>query len=147
MRTILLSIAALSVIAGGAAAQQGHTGHTQPGAMQPGAMPPGMMHGSMSPEMAAMHGGPQAGPEFMANMHRMMQAMMTQSMDPDPARAWALMMIPHHQGAIDDARVVLKYSKDPDVRRIATTTIEENEKGIAELQAWLDQHGGRTSKH
>jgi uncharacterized protein (DUF305 family) len=46
-------------------------------------------------------------------------------------------MIPHHQGAIDMAEVVLKYGKDEQARKWATDIIREQKREIAEMQAWL----------
>lgn len=107
----------------------------------------GMNHGamgmSMSREMQMMHGGP-AGPEYHANMQKMHQAMMQQSMDADPTRSWAKSMIAHHQGAIDNSRTVLKHTRSAEARRLATKTIQENERGQAELRALLASGGGST---
>ncbi len=50
----------------------------------------------------------------MARMHHDMMAPPTG----DPDRDFARMMIPHHQGAIDMARVQLQYGKDPRLRRL-----------------------------
>lgn len=142
MKTTAAFCSVLTMVAAAAQAQQpaqGHAGHS----MQPGSMQhKSMQHGAMSAEMAAMHGGPQAGPEYMAIMDRMHRDMTTQSMDPDPTRAWALMMVPHHQGAVDSSRVVMRYTQDPEARRLAAKTIEMNEKDRAELQSWLARHGG-----
>jgi uncharacterized protein (DUF305 family) len=112
-------------------------------AQQPkgGPMPKGgMEHGQMMQGDHSMHGGP-AGREYMDVMHRMNQQMM-QVNDRDPGRAFALMMIPHHQGAIDSARVVLKHTKDAELRRMAEKSIEDQQKEIAELRSWLERHGG-----
>ena len=59
--------------------------------------------------------------DAMARMHRDMD--MPSSGDPD----WdfAAMMIPHHQGAVDMARIELQSGKDPVLRRLAQGIIVE----------------------
>jgi uncharacterized protein (DUF305 family) len=46
-------------------------------------------------------------------------------------------VIPHHQGAIDIAKVQLKYGNDPELRKMAEKIISDQEKEIGEMQAWL----------
>ncbi|MGG5818428.1 CopM family metallochaperone [Falsiroseomonas sp. HW251] len=66
-------------------------------------------------------------------MHRDMAIRYTGNPDLD----FAASMIPHHQGAIEMARVQLRYGTDPEMRRIAEEIIRAQEAEIAELRAFL----------
>jgi uncharacterized protein (DUF305 family) len=50
-------------------------------------------------------------------------------------------MIPHHQGAVDMANVVIKYGKDPELRKVAEGIVKAQEEEIAFMKAWLAKHG------
>ena len=96
----------------------------------------GMQHGAMpgTPGRATMSANHQ---EMMQSMERMNRDMMGAPMIDDPDRDLANMMIPHHQGAIDMARIYLRDGKDPEIRRMAEKVITDQEREIAEFQAWL----------
>jgi uncharacterized protein (DUF305 family) len=51
-----------------------------------------------------------------------------------------LKMIPHHQGAIDMAKVALEHGTDPDTKLLAEAIIAAQEREIAEMQDWLERN-------
>lgn len=46
-------------------------------------------------------------------------------------------MIPHHQGAIDASQILLKYSKNPTIRKIAQRIIKDQKAEIEEFSTLL----------
>jgi len=72
-----------------------------------------------------------------AKMHKGMDIRFANDSDIDFIRG----MIPHHQGAIDMAKVVLQYGKDEQTRKWAGDIIREQEREIAEMQVWLKRKG------
>ena len=61
-------------------------------------------------------------------------------MSGDPDKDFVMMMLAHHQGAIDMAKVELKYGKDPTLRVLAEEIIEAQGKEIKEMKEWSAAH-------
>ena len=57
----------------------------------------------------------------------------------DPDRDFAAMMIPHHQGAVDMAKIELQFGKNPVLRRLAQGIIVEQLQEIEVMQRELWQ--------
>lgn len=74
----------------------------------------------------------------LAKMHHPMELGIK---NPDPDAAFVLGMIPHHQGAIDMARIQLQYGTDPANRRLAEEIIASQQHEIQEMKAWLAAKG------
>jgi hypothetical protein len=93
---------------------QGHQGHGQPSSA------------SAAPSTRAFE-------EANAKMHRDMAISFTGNADVDFVRG----MIPHHQGAIDMARVVLQHGTNEQTKKWANEIIAAQEREIAEMRDWL----------
>ena len=50
-------------------------------------------------------------------------------------------MIPHHQGAVDMAKIVLAFGKDPEVKKVAEGIINAQEAEITSMKEWLKKQG------
>ena len=66
---------------------------------------------------------------------------MTMSFTGDPDVDFAQGMIPHHEGAIAMANIVLEYGEDEEIRQLAEEIIAAQENEIAFLREWLTQKG------
>jgi uncharacterized protein (DUF305 family) len=55
-------------------------------------------------------------------------------------------MLPHHQGAVDMARILLKHGKDPAVRKLAREIIKAQDVEIAFMKKWLAKDAKKTAK-
>lgn len=144
-RLLLPAIAIVALVSVAAHAQSG------PGMM----MQKGQMnHGQMGQGQSGMHGGMQHGQggaqskgdrsasslAFAAanqKMHEDMAITYTGDADADFVRG----MIPHHQGAIDMAKIVLAFGKNAEIRKLAEDVIKAQEGEIAMMRDWLKKNG------
>lgn len=165
-----LAAAALIFAAGGAVAQaQDHDAHhpkeapaaaAQPAEPAPDTEPGkgkdmgGMMDPAKMKMMKDMHGkmmgggmdmgpkgdtGPSSAAFAAANakMHQDMAITYTGDADVDFVKG----MIPHHQAAIEMAKILLQYGKDPENKKLAEDIIKAQEGEIASMTAWLKAKG------
>jgi hypothetical protein len=93
-----------------------------------------------------MHGGAAvaattAEAAYGAAMDRMHGPMMQGIANADPDVAFVLGMIPHHQGAVDMAEIVLKFGKDARNQHFAREIIHTQTREIGEMREWLKQKG------
>ncbi|MDK4735035.1 DUF305 domain-containing protein [Rhizobium sp. CNPSo 3490] len=91
----------------------------------------------MSKPMTGHDDSSQAFKKANDKMHEDMMIKYSGDADTDFVRS----MIPHHQGAIDMAKIELQYGKDPDLRKLAEAVIKAQEAEITEMNAWLKAHG------
>lgn len=143
---------------GGAQVQTGAQARPMPGMMGQGGMMSGMgqtmtncpmMQGGMAGMSGQGMGGMQIsqprGDQSVGSlalnavnqrMHREMDMDYTGSVDIDFARN----MIAHHQGAIDMAKIVVAFGKDPRIRELAQDIIKAQEDEIGTMKSWLAQN-------
>jgi uncharacterized protein (DUF305 family) len=109
-------------------------------------------------QSAAVSGPPAPTAKFVASTEKTFDQLMRDAMDvmhkgmhsapytSDPDRDFVTMMIPHHQGAIDMAKTLLLYGKDPQMRRLAQEIITDQESEIQLMRLWLKNSQNPTQR-
>ena len=114
MRSIICAGALLGLLVGTALAQHTH-------------------HGSTAADSASTKAFKAAADK----MHKDMAIDYSGDADVDFVRG----MIPHHQAAIDMAKVQLAHGKDPAIRKLAEEVIRAQEAEIVPMKDWLQRRG------
>ena len=94
---------------------------------------------AIAAEMHMSGADSEVGKAFMTANDKMMKAMAI-APTADADRNFVVMMIPHHEGAIEMAKIELQFGKDPQLRQLAEAVIVAQEKEIAEMKVWLAGH-------
>ncbi len=110
------------------------SGFARPGFAQTSPTMPGM------PKAPGPSAASPADQAFMAAMDRM-NATMKVPLTGNPDADFVAMMIPHHQGAVDMAKVELQYGKNEQLRRMADRIVTAQTKQIDALRRWQARHG------
>ena len=76
--------------------------------------------------------------EMDKGMARMMQDMHGPGYTGNPDHDFLAMMIPHHEGAVDMARLVLQHGNDPVTRKLAEDIIASQRVEIEGMQRRMD---------
>ena len=88
------------------------------------------------------HGGGDASQAYMDAMTAMDSQMKAMDMTGQPGIDFALMMIPHHQSAIDMAKAYLESGEnDPELVKLSQEIVAAQESEIAFLRGWLAKNG------
>ena len=130
MKRIFLAASFAAVVTGSALAQQAAP-------PQPTAPVHGMDTKGMGMDMKTMPdpADPASTAGYKAAMMKMMMAIPTFSGDADAD--FMTQMRPHHQAAIDMAKVVLASGSDAEARKLAQEIVVAQEREIAVIDAWL----------
>ena len=58
----------------------------------------------------------------------------------DIDKDYAAQMIPHHQSAVDMAKVYQKFGKEKELLNLSDMIVQHQTSEIAQLKAWLDKN-------
>ncbi|CDY73284.1 putative exported protein [Caballeronia glathei] len=98
------------------------------------------MPGMKMPADSSTQGDSPSTAAFRAADQSMMSGMSNVQYTGDADRDFVAHMIPHHEGAVEMAKVELKYGKDAKLRKLAKDIIAAQDKEIAFMRQWLAAH-------
>ncbi len=137
MKRIFIALSMLSVLAAGIAFAQGahHGQGSPPMPAKPHETGQGSGHGAAAtaPDTPATRAYRAAN----AAMHKDMDIAYSGDADVDFIKG----MIPHHEGAVAMARIVLAHGKDAETRKLAEDIVKAQESEIALMKQWLARQG------
>jgi len=153
-KTIVVTIAMIAGLAAGGVAlaqsmQHGGSGmhgqmhssmHGTKGGMHEG-MHGGQGHGGSGHTRNRTTGDESASSLAFAGVNEKMHRDMAIAFSGDPDVDFARGMVPHHQGAIDMAQVVIAFGKDPEIRKLAEDIVKAQESEINFMRSWLQKRG------
>jgi uncharacterized protein (DUF305 family) len=98
-------------------------------------------HGSMPADAPYWEG-------LMDSMTRMHAAMSSTRPSANADTAFVALMLPHHQAAIDMAKIELTFGKDEQLRRLAQEIVTDQESEIQLMKLWRQQYtcDGKSSR-
>jgi len=112
-------------------------------AQQSPSMPESQMNMSgQHMDMSASHdaaASPSTG-AYRNNAKTMMKNMMAQPYTGNADVDFVAHMIPHHQGAVEQAEVELKYGKDPQMKALAASIVKAQRQEIIYMRKWQSSH-------
>ncbi|TIT17730.1 MAG: DUF305 domain-containing protein [Mesorhizobium sp.] len=94
----------------------------------------------MKHDMGAMGAQNPSTDGYKAAMDKMHTDMMAIEYSGNADVDFARGMIPHHQAAIDMAKIELANGKDPEMRKLAEAVIGAQQAEIKQMQDWLAAH-------
>ncbi|VXC12399.1 putative exported protein [Burkholderia sp. 8Y] len=114
------------------------SGFAQTAAASHGAMPGMDMEHSTAGD--ASNANAPSNAAFEAADESMMSGMSGVQYTGNADRDFVAHMIPHHEGAVEMAKVELKYGKDTQLRKLAKDIVAAQEREIAFMKQWLSKH-------
>lgn len=98
-----------------------------------------------SNDHAAHHGDQNSASSDFSNamnqsMREMESKMNNMKMTKDLDKDYAMMMIPHHESAIQMADAVIRHGKDKRIKLIAENIKSDSQKEVRELKSWLTEY-------